>query len=393
VTNASSFIEPDAYGVSDYGAMIADRVRTKAYVNALRRTIKPGSFVVEIGTGAGIFALVACKLGARRVVAIEPDDVIDVARELATVNGCADRIEFIQAVSTEVTLSERADVIISDLRGAHPLYRKHIPSVVDARTRLLAPDGWLIPWKDTVWATLVHEPRSYRRFVDVWRDAVQDLDAESARRLITNTWWTKRLSRGQLLAEPQPWAVLDYHTIEDTNVTGDLEWTVSRVGTAHGLGMWFDAELAEGVSFSGAPGKPALIYSHSFFPFTEPLALNPGDRVAVTLRGSLVGGNYQWRWETRMWSSANPDRVAASFDQSTIHGTLLSPARLRRTMATHAPTLSDEGELAHFALTQMAQGVTLGKVAEELVARFPTRFRSWDEGLGYAAQLSLKYSA
>lgn len=390
--DASSFIEPDAYSVADYGGMIADRVRLKAYVKALRRTVKPGSFVVEIGTGAGIFALLACKLGARRVVAIEPGDIIDLARELATVNGYADRIDFIQAPSTDVTLPKRADVIISDLRGALPLYRKHIPSLVDARTRLLAPHGWLIPWRDTLWAALVHEPRSYRRYVDVWRDAVRDFDAEGARGLVTNTWWTRRLSRGQLLTEPRSWVVLDYHTIEDTNVEGHLDWTISRSGTAHGLGMWFDAELVEGVFFSGAPGKPALIYNQAFFPFAEPLELNTGDRITVTIQGSLVGGNYQWRWETRMWAAEDPGRIATSFDQSTIHGTPLSPARLRRTMASHAPTLNDEGKLAHFALGQMAQGVSLGKVAEELVARFPKRFRSSDEGLGYAAQLSAKYS-
>ena len=61
-------------------------------------------------------------------------------------------------------------------------------------------------------------------------------------------------------------------------------------------------------------------------------------------------------------------------------------------MATYAPTLNDEGELVHFALGRMAQGVTLGEVAEELVAEFPMRFPSWDEGLRYAARLSAKYS-
>jgi protein arginine N-methyltransferase 1 len=365
--------------------MIADRVRMNAYVKAIRRTVKPGSFVVEIGTGAGIFALIACRLGARRVVAIEPDDVIDVARELATVNGYADRIDFIQASSMDVDLPEPADVIISDLRGVLPLYGKHIPSLMDARTRFLAPHGWLIPWRDTIWATLVHEPKSYRRYLDVWREAVPDVDAESARRLVTNSWWTKRLSQRQVLADPQPWAVLDYHTIEGSNVSGRLEWTISRAGTAHGMGVWFDAELAEGISFSNAPGKPTRVYSQAFFPFAEPLATN--------LQGSLVGGGYQWRWETQMLAREDPARVVARFDQSTIHGTLLSPARLRRATATYASTLNDEGRLTHFALGRMAEGITLGDVAEELVARFPKRFASWDEGFGYVARLSQKYSA
>ena len=70
--------------------------------------------------------------------------------------------------------------------------------------------------------------------------------------------------------------------------------------------MWFDAELAEGVGFSNAPGKPTLVYGHAFFPFAEPLELNPGDRVAVTIQSSLVGGEYQWRWKTRTCGPRRP---------------------------------------------------------------------------------------
>jgi hypothetical protein len=38
------------------------------------------------------------------VYAIEPDDVIELAREIAADNGFGERIEFIQAISTEVEL-------------------------------------------------------------------------------------------------------------------------------------------------------------------------------------------------------------------------------------------------------------------------------------------------
>ena len=50
---------------------------------------------------------------------------------------------------------------------------------------------------------------------------------------------------------------------------GHLDWTVARPGVAHGLSIWFDAELAEGAFYSGAPGKPALVYGRPFFPFGE----------------------------------------------------------------------------------------------------------------------------
>ena len=102
------------YSLAGYGQMIEDRVRLDAYARALRKTVRPGSVVLEIGTGPGIFAVLACQLGARRVYAIEPTPIIQVAREIAAANGCADRIEFIEDLSTRVTLPIQADVIVSD---------------------------------------------------------------------------------------------------------------------------------------------------------------------------------------------------------------------------------------------------------------------------------------
>jgi protein arginine N-methyltransferase 1 len=111
------------YSLSPYGKMIADRERTEGYQQALRQAVTLESVVVDIGAGPGILALLACQLGARRVYAIDVSDSIQVGQELAATNGCADRIESIQALSTQITLPEPADVIVSDLHGALPLFQ------------------------------------------------------------------------------------------------------------------------------------------------------------------------------------------------------------------------------------------------------------------------------
>src|SRR5689334_18780923 len=103
------------YSLHFYGQMLADAPRMDAYTAALRRAVQPDSVVLDLGCGPGVFALLACKFGARRVYAIEPDSVIGVAREAAAANRCC--IEFFESLSTEITLPEPATVIISDLRG------------------------------------------------------------------------------------------------------------------------------------------------------------------------------------------------------------------------------------------------------------------------------------
>src|SRR5579885_3123858 len=98
------------YHLLDHLTMVADAGRTGTYLEALRRTVRPGVVVVDLGAGTGVFAMLACRFGARKVYAIEPDEIIEVGRALAAANGFADRIEFIPHPSTEVTLPEQADV-------------------------------------------------------------------------------------------------------------------------------------------------------------------------------------------------------------------------------------------------------------------------------------------
>src|SRR6266571_1164439 len=114
-----------SYDIYSYGRMIQDSIRTGAYAEALRRSISPNSVVLDLGTGVGIWALVACQLGARKVFAVDANDAIQVAREIAAVNGYTDKIEFIQNLSTRITLPEQADVIVTDMHGIVPMFEQN----------------------------------------------------------------------------------------------------------------------------------------------------------------------------------------------------------------------------------------------------------------------------
>jgi protein arginine N-methyltransferase 1 len=386
---SSASFSSDRYRVADYGTMIGDRVRAQAYAAALRQAVHEDSVVLDIGTGAGTFALFACQLGARRVVALEPDDVIELARELAVINGCQDRIEFIQDASTNVTLEERADVIVSDLRGALPLYRQHIPSIIDARERLLAAGGSLIPQRDRIWATILTDPLAYGRHLESWR-AWPGLDMNAARNYVANTVLFTQPNPDQFLADPQSWATLEYRTIDDPNLTGRLEWRISRAGIGHGVELWFDATLAEGITYSVMPWHPDSIHRGAFLPFPEPLTLAEGDTVSVNLQASLFGADYVWRWETRAWAQADHGSEVASFSQSTVHSVL--PAQVRRVTATHTPTLNEDGRLDALVLSKMSDRVPLEQIAQEALIQFPARFETLGNAFDYVAGLSVRYS-
>ncbi len=307
------------YSLFAFGGMIGPncKIRVDAYAEALRQTIVPErSVVLEIGTGAGFFALLAAKFGARHVYAIDPSPSVHVGQELARANGLDDRITFMQKSSTDVTLPERADIIVSDIRGGLPWLQHHIPSIVDARKRLLAPGGVLIPGQDTVWAAVVHAPRLYAPHVVPWDDNAYGLDLSAARGRTTNHRRKGHVKPEQLLVEPQHMATLDYSIITDPNAQAALYWTASKAGRAHGLNLWFDTELAPGIGYSNAPSAPHIpIYSQTFFPWTEPVELVEGDRIAVTLRVHLMSKYYVWHWVTRV-DGANGCEAKTRFAQA-----------------------------------------------------------------------------
>lgn len=310
------------YSLHFYGEMIADGPRMDAYVAALRQTVKPESVVMDLGCGPGVFALLACKLGARRVYAVEPSNVIALAREAAVANEFADRIQFFEKLSTEITLDEPANIIVSDLRGVLPWFQQHIPSIIDARKRLLAPRGTLIPRRDVLWAAIVEAGDQYEELVRPWENNGFGLDLSAGTRLITNNWRKTRIRPEQLLVEPVCWTGIDYNEVESPDIQAEISWRAARKGTAHGVAVWFDTDLIDGIGFSNHPSGPELIYGSGFFPFAQPVEVMENDRIDLRLEAKMVVDDYVWRWDT--------DFPKTSFKQSTFFGAPLSLERVKK---------------------------------------------------------------
>jgi protein arginine N-methyltransferase 1 len=376
------------YSMRGYAAMIHDRRRVEAYQRALELAVKPDSVVVDIGTGLGIIAFLACQAGARIVYAIEPSAVVHVARQLATVNGYGQRVIFIEDMSTCVTLPEKADVIVSDMGGALPLYHQHIPSIVDARKRLLKPHGILIPRSDTVWAGVVNAPEIHAKIVPRL-DFAPGLDMRPAWQMAANVFSNTRFKESQLVTAPQRLVTLDYSSVDDPNLHAQVTCEVMGPGTGHGISLWFERIMADGISYSTAPGEPEMVYGGLFLPWPEAVELDPSDTVELQVRADLRSENYVWSWNTTISTAAG---IKHKFRQSDFLGEARSPARLRKQAATYVPTLNANGEIDRLILDLMDGRNANGDIAREAHQRFGARFPALEDAMGYVADLSLKYS-
>jgi protein arginine N-methyltransferase 1 len=185
---------------------------------------------------------------------------------------------------------------------------------------------------------------------------------------------------------------LDYSTIQQPNVDASLTWTVEQAGTAHGLLIWFDAELVDGIGFSNAPGQPELIYGQAFFPLETPVDLEVGDRIDIALQAKLIDGEYIWCWNTQVSPQYVSKPLKAAFKQSTFKSMPLSLDRLHKHSKSFKPHLDLEGQIDTFVLNAMNGQCTNGEIASQLMERFPSRFPLERDALSRVGELSVKYS-
>lgn len=380
------------YSVLDYGHMIADSVRMDAYAEALRRTVRPGSVVADVGAGAGIMTLMACRLGAGKVYAIEPNDAIHLAREIARANGFEDHIEFIQELSTRVRLPERVDVIASDMRGILPIAGKHLVALTDARDRFLKPGGVLMPQRDTIFVAVVEAPEVYAKSIDVWRRNRYSLNMEAGADIVIHNVNKELIEIDNFLTEPQIATVLEYTTLTSPDFRSHLTFTARREGVAHGLQVWFDAVIVEGVEFSNAPGRPPTVYGRAFFPLSNPVAVIPGDEIQLALHNDLVNGDNIWRWNTTVRRPGEADRVVAAFRQSTFAGSPIAPAHVHKRSGSFAPRRNEAADIELMVLQAMDGSMPQVEIARRLSASFPSEFPTWHHALAYVGEKSLRYS-
>jgi protein arginine N-methyltransferase 1 len=369
----------DHYDVTAYATMMGDRRRVAAYKRAIERAVKPGDVVAELGTGTGFKAFFALQAGAKKVYAVEPADSIVFAQQAKEAAGIGDELELLHGLSTDLVLPERVDVIVSDMRGVLPLFSSHLPSIVDARERLLAPGGTLIARRDTLRCALVYTSNTWDELVGVWDDNPAAVAMDAARRACACSWTRARPKPEHMLSTRGTWGELDYRTLTSPHVGGDVELVVENAGEAHGFSVWFDSELDDEDTLSSAPDAPQLAYDTAFFPLPQKVEVAAGDRVELRMSARYVEHDYVFRWRTTIYRAGGASR----FDQSTFEAAPLSMSILENNAGEQPVALTADSALAVDAVTSVGEGQTPIDVAARLQRDNPERFANASRALGF----------
>lgn len=115
--------------------MLTDELRMCAFEEAIRRVVKPGYKVVDLGSGTGALSFFAAKQGAEVIGVENNPDLVDHSRSLLRENGVEDQVEIIQADAEEWTPDDPVDVVICEMLHSALLREKEVQVIQRFRER------------------------------------------------------------------------------------------------------------------------------------------------------------------------------------------------------------------------------------------------------------------
>lgn len=376
--------------ISFHRKLLNDFGRMNAYREAIQSTVRPGDIVLDAGSGSGILAMFACQAGAKRVYAVEREDIIFAARQLAKENGFEDRIVFLRQQIKDVDIPEPVDVIISELISKSVLGQKMSETIGWCRDSFLKPGGRILPEKVTLWIAPV-ENEKFSRHLEFPETESFGINFDSFRQRSLNYPHSTSGRSMPLLAPGQP-AYL-YHAFTSPlsdKLASTLVFEPSREAVVHGFVTWFTALLSPTTTLSTfPPGTPS--WDNHFFPLINPLNVSPGMKIELFLRGCDDSqSSFLWQWITTL---KDQDRVVASCHQSSLAGQILSPDLIKNNASTRIASLNAHGRIAHHVLSLLGDNkLSMDEIASRILEKFSDRFSSIQEALIEVRKIAAKFT-
>jgi len=276
--------------------MLQDRVRTEAYLAAIREVVQPGDRVLDFGCGTGVLSIFAERAGAGCVYALDRSSMLSSAKTIFAENGCT-RITPIFGEGDRVELPSQVDVIISEWMGHFLFAERMLEPLVHLRDKYLRPGGRIVPARCSLHMGMVVVPKYFDELAFLCTRPY-DIDFSAIGDWPFSEVGVMRMHAKDLLPETTL-CISDFDMTTVTGTPAELAGAFAPQTDAvvYGLCGWFEAQLSPNVRLSTSPFSAPTHWLNFHFPFERPLQVRAGEPLEVDLQivPQRTQNGYRWR--------------------------------------------------------------------------------------------------
>ena len=297
--------------------------------------------------------------------------MLEVAREVFVRAGLNNQVICIRGQSQQVELPEKIDVAICDHVGYFGFDYGIVGFLEDARRRFLKPGGTLIPARIKLQMAAVESKNCYG-LAEKWRAENVPTEFHWLREFDINTKHSIQLKREELLGEPTLLGCIDLRENNPEYFSWTADLSIEHDGVMHGLGGWFECELAEGVWMTNSPLADRTIQrAQAFLPISEPVPVKGGDSVKATVMARPADNLIAW--------IVDFPASGRRFTHSTWQGKLLTPEEFIRANPTRVPKISRKSQARTTILSYCDGRRTILEIEQAILRDHPKLFPSSKE--------------
>ena len=270
-------------------AMMDDKERNIAYDAAIRRAVA-GKRVLDIGTGAGLLAMMAARAGAAKVTGCETVRIIaERASAIIARNGFGDRVTVHAKPSTELMpgrdLPERAQVLVTETFASSLIGEGILPTLEHAHEHLLTPDAAVIPSAGAVIGYLAGgDTLRGMLFVEqiAGFDLVQFNDFAPPMMAMS-----LNIVPHDVLSDDIELLRFDFKQRNFPMTRQRMMIRATKAGTCCGIAQWIRLDLDREQRYENRPAPNATVnghWAHMLHRFPRLVQVQPGDVITVEVR-------------------------------------------------------------------------------------------------------------
>nr|VFK02383.1 MAG: PRMT5 arginine-N-methyltransferase [Candidatus Kentron sp. H]VFK02454.1 MAG: PRMT5 arginine-N-methyltransferase [Candidatus Kentron sp. H]VFK05444.1 MAG: PRMT5 arginine-N-methyltransferase [Candidatus Kentron sp. H] len=201
--------------------------------------------------------MMAARQGARSVVACELDSTLaTLSKRIVAQNGYSDTVTIVNAVSSDLkvleALPEPADVIVTEIVDEALIGENIINTLRHARQELLEPSGTIIPRRGRLYGRCV-ESSAMHGLNHVGETVGFDVSLFNKFSIHGHFPVRFQLWPRTYLSDPFLIYDFDFMSHDLAEKQSEIQVTATNTGVLHGIILWFELELVDGIIWSSTP--------------------------------------------------------------------------------------------------------------------------------------------